>query len=131
MTVLAGRGPSLSYARKLRKIGRRTKLGPCADGLFGGLLFEGFESALQAHAARALEQDDVALAEVLLEPHAGLAGTLDELRRDSLGTRSFDDLRREAAHTDDTVEAGHLFTRGAVQRGALGTEFEHLARDDE
>src|ERR1700761_4414267 len=96
---------------------------PCADGSFRGLLLEGFKSALQAHAARALEQDHVAFAKIFLQPDAGLAGAVDELRGDSLGARAFDDLRRKAAHTDDAVEAGHLFTCRAVKRSSFGAEF--------
>src|SRR6185437_457443 len=110
---------------------RRIKLGPCAFVLFGRLLLECFESALQAHAAGALEQDNVTLANILLEPDAGFAGTLYELGVNPLCARAFDDLRGEPADADDTVEASHLFTCGPVQCGSFGAEFEHLAGDNE
>src|SRR5581483_4792323 len=106
---------------------QRTKLVPCAKALF----LQGFDGALEVHAARAFEEHDVAFAKVLLEPDAGLAGTFDELRGDAAGASTFDDLGGEAAHANDGIEAAHLFACGAVQRGAFRAELEHLAGDDE
>src|SRR5580658_1029082 len=117
MTVLADCGPWLSYPCNLRKTGSRTKVGPCTNSLF----LKGFESALQPHAARAFQKDDVAFAEVLLEPDAGLAGAFDKLCGNALGARAFDDLRGETTDTNDTIKPRHLLARGAVQRGAFGT----------
>ena len=52
----------------------------------------GFDGALEVLSPRAFEEDDVAFEEVLLEPDAGLAGSLDELSGNASGRGAFDDL---------------------------------------
>ena len=91
--------------------------------------FEGFDGALQVHAARAFHQHHIARAQILREPLTGGFGIAEKYRRHSAGAGGRGQMFRIALHGDDQIETslGGSASTGDVQRGAVLAHLQHFA----